>query len=206
MHWDLHMYISLLFYYELALSFFLFEFEDDGMESSKQVIILLNCCSFFLKAIIIIRVYLIEDCIWRVIINCYCPLKKIWNQFHPLFPMKHDSLLFFASNNYWDYWGSGCLLGIGDRRILRLLHRICRLNFACVLRELCPSMMIPLLLHSILLLLEFLMGTLEGMWMYWSCNLPKFYCFIDKISVRFMITVTKIICTWLVHFWKVLEF
>ena len=57
------MYISLLFYYELTLSFFLFEFENDGMESSKQVIILLNCCSFFLKAIIIIRVYLIEDCI-----------------------------------------------------------------------------------------------------------------------------------------------
>ena len=56
---------------------------------------------------------------------------------------------------------AGCSLGIGDQRILRLLHRILRLNFACFLRELCPSIIIPLLLYSILLLLEFLMETLK---------------------------------------------
>ena len=32
---------------------------------------------------------------------------------------------------------AGCFLGIGDWRILRLLRRILRLNFACFLRELC---------------------------------------------------------------------
>ena len=33
---------------------------------------------------------------------------------------------------------AGCSLSIRDRRILRLLHRIRQLNFACFLRELCP--------------------------------------------------------------------
>ena len=54
-----------------------------------------------------------------------------------------------------------CSLGIGYRRILRLLHRILWLNFACFVRELCPSIIILLLLNSILVLLQFLMKTLE---------------------------------------------
>jgi len=54
-----------------------------------------------------------------------------------------------------------CSLGIGDRRILRLLHRILWLNFACFPREVCPSIIILLLLYCILLFLRFLMKTLE---------------------------------------------
>ena len=52
---------------------------------------------------------------------------------------------------------SGCSLGIGERRMLRLLHRILRLNFACFLTGLCPSIITLLLLSSILLFLQFLM-------------------------------------------------
>ena len=48
----------------------------------------------------------------------------------------------------------------GDRRDLRLLHRILVLNFACFLRELCHSIVIFLLLYSIFLLLQFLMWPL----------------------------------------------
>ena len=54
---------------------------------------------------------------------------------------------------------TGYSLGIEDWRNLWLLHRILWLNFACFLRELCPSIII--LLYSILLLLQFLMKTLK---------------------------------------------
>ena len=54
-----------------------------------------------------------------------------------------------------------CSLGIGDRRILRLLHRILWLKFASFPREVCPSIIILLLLYCILLFLRFLMKTLE---------------------------------------------
>jgi len=53
----------------------------------------------------------------------------------------------------WKTIYPGCFLGIGDWRILLL---IC----ACFLRELCPSIIIPLLPCSILLLLQFLLETL----------------------------------------------
>ena len=49
---------------------------------------------------------------------------------------------------------------IRHRRILRLLHRILQLNFACFLTELYPSMIILLLHYSILLFLQFLMKPL----------------------------------------------
>ena len=55
---------------------------------------------------------------------------------------------------------SGYSLGIGDRRILRLLHRILQPNIACFQTELCPSIITLLLLSSILLFLEFLMKPL----------------------------------------------
>ena len=54
----------------------------------------------------------------------------------------------------------GCWLVIGYWRILQLLHKILQLNFACFLRELCPSIIILLSLYSILPLLQFLMKTL----------------------------------------------
>ena len=56
-----------------------------------------------------------------------------------------------------------CSLGIGDWRILFLLHRILWLNFAHFPKELCSFIIILLLLHTILLLLQFLMKTLEMM-------------------------------------------
>ena len=76
------------------------------------------------------------------------------------------------SENYFEPWTGtfggtpgrlpgalpGCLLDNRDRRILRLLLR---LNIAFFLRELCPTMILHLLLHSILLLLQFLMKTLR---------------------------------------------
>ena len=55
----------------------------------------------------------------------------------------------------------GCSSGIGDRRILRLLHRILRLNFACFLTGLCPSIITLLLLFSNLLFLQFVMKPLH---------------------------------------------
>ena len=55
---------------------------------------------------------------------------------------------------------TGYSLGIGDRRILRLLHRILRSNIACFLTELCPSIITLLLVSSILLFLQFYMKPL----------------------------------------------
>ena len=58
---------------------------------------------------------------------------------------------------------SGCSSGLGDQKILQLLpvHRILWLNFACFLRELCPSTPSILLLCDILLLL-FLFSKNQG--------------------------------------------
>ena len=52
-------------------------------------------------------------------------------------------------------------LGIGDRRILRLLCRIIWLNFTRSLKQLCSFIIILLLLYTILLLLQFLMKSLH---------------------------------------------
>ena len=45
---------------------------------------------------------------------------------------------------------AGYSLGIGDRTILWLLHGILELNFACFVRELCPSIIVLPLLYSFL--------------------------------------------------------
>ena len=60
------------------------------------------------------------------------------------------------------YTCSGCSLGIGDRRVLRLLHWILRLIFACFLQELCPSIILLLFLYCVRLLLQFLMKSLPA--------------------------------------------
>ena len=60
----------------------------------------------------------------------------------------------FSTWKHWaKYFDIGSSLGLGDRRILYLLLRILRLNFAHLLRELCPFIII-------LWLLQFLMKTL----------------------------------------------
>ena len=61
---------------------------------------------------------------------------------------------------YYHHLYPGCSLGIGDWRILWLLHRILQLEFVCFMREVCPSIIILQLLYSLLLLLQFLMKTL----------------------------------------------
>ena len=43
-------------------------------------------------------------------------------------------------------YATGSSVGIGDRKIVWLLHRILQLNVACLLKELCPSIIILLLL------------------------------------------------------------
>ena len=80
-------------------------------------------------------------CICSIIIIVYC-LHATWS----------DN----CSQESWP----GCSLGIRDQRILHLLPRILHLNFACFLRELCPSIVILPFLFNILLLLRFSMKTL----------------------------------------------
>ena len=50
---------------------------------------------------------------------------------------------------------AGCSLGIRDRKILCLVCKILRLNFARSLKELCSFIIILLLLYTVLLLLQY---------------------------------------------------
>ena len=65
---------------------------------------------------------------------------------------------------------SGRSLGIGDQRLLQLLYWILQLILACLLWELCPSIIILLFLYCILLLLQFLMKSLIIWWEHSLCT------------------------------------
>ena len=82
---------------------------------------------------------------------------------------------------------AGCSLGVRGQRILRLLHRILRLNFACFPRKHCPSIISLLLLNSycFLLLLQFLIKTLELRSIEWGSNrLRSFFLLSETLSLR----------------------